>query len=44
MTPIADVLHTLSSSEHRLSVLEAEKRLSQYGYNEILEKKKTANY
>ncbi len=39
MTSIAEVFRTLSSSEHGISVLEAEKRLSQYGYNEIVEKK-----
>ena len=39
---IADTFKRFSSSENGLSDSEAEKRLSKYGYNEIVEKKKSS--
>ena len=36
---ISDLLRTLSSNESGISMQEAKKRLVQYGYNEIAEKK-----
>ncbi|MEJ2183056.1 MAG: plasma-membrane proton-efflux P-type ATPase [Nitrospirota bacterium] len=41
-TPLAELLKKLSSSEKGLSTAEAQKRLQQYGHNEISEKKKSA--